>query len=386
MKVCIIGAGAAGCFCAIEIKRRRPDAVVVIYEAGPAPLAKVAVTGGGRCNFTNSFAQVSSLKEVYPRGEAVMKRALKLFSQQDCMDWFLKEGVPCVVQEDQCVFPKSQDAMQIVRTLERLMSELGVRVVTNSRVSDIRKFLEDGCKVVFTAGGGQIRPLDGLGINCIPPVPSLFTFRINDGGLTSLMGNVVEHTRLSIPGTAFKAEGTLLVTDWGISGPATLKLSSYAARYLADNAYRAPLIINWLGEGEESAREWIGSAMNEDRGRQLASVHPGGITSRLWKHILQKAGLSEDRRWSELGKKGTNRLVCALTADPYSIEGRCRFKEEFVSCGGVALEEVNLSTLECRKIPGLYFAGEILDIDAVTGGFNLQAAWSTAMTVALNIG
>lgn len=381
-RISIIGAGASGCFCAIEIKRRHPDACVTVYEAGPVPLAKVAVTGGGRCNFTNSFEGIRSLKEAYPRGDRLMKRALKVFSNTDCMEWFLKEGVPCVIQEDCCVFPESQDAMQIVGTLESLMRRLGVRLCTKCRITNLEDLLAESDAVVVTTGGGVPSFLEGLGLEIVPPVPSLFTFRINDRELTSLMGTVVENASLRIAGESFRSSGALLVTDWGFSGPATLKLSSYAARYLAEHQYRAAMLVNWAGADEGELRDWISAVSSANSGKQISNTCYPSLTSRLWRFLLSRAGLREDLRWSEAGQKSLNRLMSVLSADEYRIEGRCRFKEEFVTCGGVALSDVDSSTLESKKIPGLFFAGEVLDIDAVTGGFNLQAAWSTAMMVA----
>lgn len=383
MKIAIIGGGAAGCFCAIGLKRRLPDAEVTVYEAGPKLLAKVAVTGGGRCNLTNSFRDVRRLGEVYPRGEQLMRRALAAFSHEDTMRWFEAEGVRLTVQEDQCVFPVSQDAMQIVRTLERCLREAGVRVRLNAPVERVGDL--DADRVVVTVGGSSREKLERLlpaGIEVTDCVPSLFTLKIPDAGLRALMGTVVEQASLALAGTKFRAAGTLLLTDWGVSGPATLRLSSYAARHLAENGYAGTLLVNWLDAPEAAAREWMAAAAAEHPQKQAAGTPPAGLTARLWRHLLGRAGLREDLRWAELGSKGAARLASTLTADAYPVAGRARFKEEFVTCGGVALSGVNLNTLESKVRPGLYFAGEALDVDAVTGGFNLQAAWSTAALVA----
>lgn len=385
-KTIIIGAGAAGCFCAIELKRRRPDMDVTIYEAGAKPLAKVAVTGGGRCNLTNSFARISRLEEAYPRGGQLMKRALRTFSQRDTMEWFEEAGVALLIQEDECVFPVSQDAMQIVRTLERLMRELGVKVVCNKKVGSLSE-LDADC-IVVTAGGNSKAALQAMlppDIGITDTVPSLFTFKIADESLRSLMGTVAENVALSLAGTAFRSHGTLLVTDWGVSGPATLKLSSYAARYLADSAYRATMLVNWLDRPESEARQLLDDCISGNGKKFVANAHPEGMTERLWHHLLQRSGIRGDLRWQELGSKGFNKLVSTLTADSYQITGRARFKEEFVTCGGVDLAGIDLNTLESKTHPGLFFAGEVLDIDAVTGGFNLQAAWSTGYVVACTI-
>lgn len=386
--ICIIGGGAAGCFCAIELKRRLPGAEVTVYEAGPRPMAKLAVTGGGRCNLTNSFSNIARLPEAYPRGWQVMKRALKGFSHEDTMAWFEREGVALLTQPDQCVFPVSQDAMQIVRTLERLMRNLGVGLVCNSKVKDCAGLLAKGNTVVVTSGGSSRRALEELvpsDFAIAEPVPSLFTFKIADKGLRSLMGTVVEDVSLRLAGESYRSSGALLLTDWGVSGPATLKLSSYAARHLAENGYKANLLVNWLDISEDEARELLdGYALATPR-KMVANTWPEELTERLWKHLLTRAGLREDLRWAELGARGRSRLVNVLTADAYEICGRARFKEEFVTCGGIDLSEVDLNTLESKKHPGLFFAGEVLDIDAITGGFNLQAAWSTGYAVAAAI-
>ncbi|MCF0173354.1 MAG: aminoacetone oxidase family FAD-binding enzyme [Bacteroidales bacterium] len=425
MDIAIIGAGAAGCFCAVALKRSLPAAGVVVLEAGPRPLAKVAITGGGRCNLTNSFEGISRLAEAYPRGENLMKRALSVFGWKQTWEWFEREGVPLVLQEDNCVFPKSQDAMQIVRLLEGLCRSLGVEIRTGWKVASVCR--ENGKYrisreiplpkgetslpkgqipasgasepndnaesfdiVVVTSGGSPkmqgISFLEPLGLKIEPPVPSLFTFNINDKSLRSLMGCVVENTVCRLSGTKFRAQGALLVTDWGVSGPAVLKLSSYGARYLAERDYKAELLINWLGSASESeVEDMIETFINVYGQKLVANVRPPQLTSRLWKHLTGKAAIGEDTRWAALSSKQRNRLVRLLTCDPYPIEGKSRFREEFVTCGGVSLSEINLSTLEARRHPGLYFAGEVLDVDAITGGFNLQAAWSMGHIAAQSI-
>ena len=391
--IAVIGAGAAGCFCAAELRRRLPEAVVDVYEAGPKPLAKVAITGGGRCNLTNSFEGIRSLSEAYPRGERLMKRLLKRFSQEDTWRWFESAGVPLVLQEDHCVFPKSQDAMDIVHALLRRMEggSLRLRTCVNSITSDTTgHLLVDGKPydfVVVTTGGAPKRlpMLDALDLEWVPTVPSLFTFTIRDIELRALMGLVVEEAAVSIPGTTFKADGPLLITDWGLSGPAILRLSSYAARHLAVCGYKAPLLVNWLGFNEAETRAILEETAGENPRKQVSNTPPAGLQARLWNYLITKSELRQDIRWGEVGSKGFNRLVATLTQDSYAIEGKTKFREEFVTCGGVALSNVDPSTLECKKHPGLYFAGEVLDIDAVTGGFNLQAAWTTGFTVAQSI-
>lgn len=412
-RIAVIGAGAAGCFCTAELRRLRPEIRVDVYESGPKPLAKVAITGGGRCNLTNSFDGIRSLAEAYPRGDRLMKRLLKQFSQEDTWRWFESAGVPLVLQEDHCVFPQSQDAMDIVHALLRRMEDANLmlrtpvhRIETPDQVGSdgnvmpgrgdrnvmpglTGHLLVDGepyDAVVVTTGGAPkgLPMLDGLGLEWVPTVPSLFTFTIRDEGLRSLMGLVVD-TSVSIPGTAFKADGPLLITDWGLSGPAVLKLSSYAARHLHKVGYQAPLSVNWLARNEAETREILQETAAANPRKQVSNTPVAELKARLWNHLIARAGLRPDIRWAELGSKGLNRLVSTLTQDSYTIAGKTKFREEFVTCGGVALTNLEPSTLESKRHPGLYFAGEVLDIDAITGGFNLQAAWTTGAAVARSI-
>ena len=398
-RIAIIGAGAAGCFCAVQLRRMAPDADISIFEASSRPMAKLAVTGGGRCNLSNDFQGIRSLSEAYPRGERVMQRALKAFSQDDTIRWFTQQGVPCVLQEDHCWFPRSQDAMDVVRCLERGMKGTHLRLNTAVRLlSKDRGAFELAIKkadapsneslsfdavVVTTGGAAKGLPfLAPLGLDLIAPVPSLFTFTVPDARLRSLMGLVVDAS-VSLPGTSFKAQGPLLITDWGLSGPAILKLSSYAARYLAETGYRGSVAINWFNQSEAAVRDLLQETADRNPQKQLATTHL--LQSRLWEHLLEKALLRPDLRWAELGNKGLNKLTSILTHDCYPVAGKSRFRNEFVTAGGVALSNIDLSTLECKRHKGLFFAGEVLDIDAITGGFNLQAAWSTGYVCAQSI-
>lgn len=402
MNVAIIGAGAAGCFAAIQIKRNNPKANVTVYEAGIKPLAKVAVTGGGRCNLTNSFDGIRSLDEAYPRGARLLKRLFRTFDYNDVYQWFESEGVSLTTQEDECVFPVSQDAMEIVNTLVRLMRSLGVKLITRHRVAAIDREAEDGeylltfshgdvakaDAVVVTAGGSpQVRGLEmyeKLGLDIVSPVPSLFSLNLEKNHpMTALMGTVVNDVQARLVGTKLAAFGPLLITHWGVSGPAILKLSSYAARILAENDYKAQLAINWFGQANEAEVTRIITEIAEQNIKKLvSSVWPERFNNRMWCYLIDACGLRQDMRWGELGKKGLNKMVALLTNHTLNIVGKNKYKEEFVTCGGVALSNVNSSTLESKKHPHLYFAGEILDVDAITGGFNLQAAWTMGYVVA----
>ena len=404
-RIAIIGGGAAGFFLAVNLKERAADAEVCIFEKSRKVLAKVEISGGGRCNCTNSFAEVSDLKTVYPRGDKLMKRLMKVFSHKDAYRWFEERGVPLVTQEDQCVFPKSQDSHSVINCLTAYAHRLGVKVMRSCSCTSIAPDgevfsltfkTEEGVrterfdKVAVTTGGSPQRKglewLERLGHSICEPVPSLFTFNINSPSLRKLMGTVVENASASIPGTKFRCTGPLLITHWGMSGPAILKLSSHGARHLAENDYRSPLIVNWTGESNtDSVIEHIAEIAQENAQKQLSSVRPYAIPQRLWDYLTEKCDMKREKRWGELGRKGINRIANILTNDTYNIEGKSAFREEFVTCGGVSLSSVNMSTLESKHCPGLYFAGEVLDIDAVTGGFNFQAAWTTAYTVAQNI-
>lgn len=401
MKIAIIGAGAAGCFAAVEIKRRLPEAMVVVYEGGSKALAKVAVTGGGRCNLTNSFEGIKSVETAYPRGARLMKRLFKVFSHEDAYSWFEREGVRLTTQEDHCVFPASQDAMEIVNKLLYLMRRNGVVVKTGYRVERIshedkyrlefsRHENDEADVVVVTTGGSPkragLRMLDDLGIEIVDPVPSLFSFCLTNHPITQMMGTVVEEVQTAIVGTKVRAEGPLLITHWGLSGPAVLKLSSYGARYLHDCDYKTKIAVNWYGGANENeVMEDICRLASRNPQKQVQSVYPERFNSRLWLYLLDCAGIRHGMRWAEMGRKSFNRMAALLTNHVFDVTGKNKFKEEFVTCGGVALSNINPSTLECRGHQGLFFAGEVLDVDAITGGFNLQAAWTMGYVVAKNI-
>ena len=403
LRIAIIGGGAAGYFAAIEAKRCAPDAEITIFEKNSTMLAKVAITGGGRCNLTNSFAQISDAKQAYPRGHKLMKRLLKHFSHTDVYDWFEREGVALVTQDDECVFPVSQDSQTVISCLTGLATRLGVRQQCGHSVMDIRRNADDTLHLCFANGreadfdrvaitmggapkGEGLQVFARLGHKIEQPVPSLFTFNVADADFLALMGAVVDPVVTSIPGTKFRAESALLVTHWGMSGPAVLKLSSHAARFLSENNYHTQVAVNWTGITHSSATsEEVAAIVAANVQKQLASVRPFNLPSRLWLYILAKSGLQQQKRWGELGKKGISRLVETLTNDIHTISGKGRFRDEFVTCGGVSLSSVDMNTLESRVCPHLFFAGEVLDVDAITGGFNLQAAWTMGFVVGRNV-
>ena len=366
-----------------------PEMDVTIFERSQRVLAKVEVSGGGRCNCTNSFANVTDLQQVYPRGHRLMKRLFNVFDYRDAYEWFERHGVPLVTQDDECVFPKAQDSHAIIDCFLSLARRYGVRIRTGEKIALLSQ-LEGFDNVVVTTGGSPsgkgLEWLAALGHEIEAPVPSLFSFSVADKQLQALQGLVVNDVTAMLPGTKLRADGPLLITHWGVSGPAILRLSSYAARHLAEREYHSPLSIRWVQQSEEEIRGRIGEQQKLHAQKQLSSYCPFGLQQRLWAYLLQKS--LEQRatiRWAELNKKDVNRLINVLQNDVYKISGRAPFKDEFVTCGGVSLKAINLSTLESRHVPHLYFAGEVLDIDGVTGGFNFQAAWTTAYTVAQSI-
>ena len=387
MKTAIIGGGAAGFFLAVNLKELRPEMEVTIFEKSKRVLAKVEISGGGRCNCTNSFAEVRDLQDVYPRGHRLMKRLMKGFSQEDAYSWFERHGVRLTTQEDQCVFPMSQDSHTVINCFLAEARKHHIEIRTETKIDSLEQ-LSDYDFIAVTTGGSPkgegLRWLGDLGHEIAAPVPSLFTFQIADEALHALMGTVVEDVVTMMPGTKLRAEGPLLITHWGMSGPAILKLSSYGARLLAEQQYQAPLAVNWTKRRDTEVLALLDELMIRNPQKQLKTIAPCGLPSRLWVYLVEKClGERSNGRWGSLNKKELNRLANLLSGgDSYQIAGRAAFKDEFVTCGGIALSAVNPSTLESRCVPHLYFAGEVLDIDGITGGFNFQAAWTTAYTVA----
>lgn len=398
MKVAIIGGGAAGFFMAINLKLASPEAEVSIYEKSSNVLAKVAISGGGRCNLTNSFAEIKDLAKAYPRGAKLLKKAFKTFNHKDAYRWFEGNGIPLVTQEDECVFPQSQDAQSIINCFLHLSAKLGITIkkchtlvaLTKSdqyRISFGEAKDQTADVVAITTGGSPkeqgLEYLRTLGHTIVPPVPSLFTFNIPSDPIRELMGVVVENALVSLQGSKLKASGPLLITHWGMSGPAILKLSSYAAPLLSEKEYDFNIQVNWVNEPNfDTVTDALNTLIAQNPRKLLANMRPFDISSRLWLFLLQKVDISSERTWGELGKKGVNRIVNVLSNDEYRVHGKGKFRDEFVTCGGVSLESIDPNTMESKQMKGLYFAGEVLDIDAITGGFNFQAAWTTAYIAA----
>jgi hypothetical protein len=385
MKTAVVGGGAAGFFLAINLKEMCPQMDVTILEASKRVLAKVEISGGGRCNCTNSFEDVVDLQSVYPRGHRLLKRLFKVFDYRDAYQWFEHRGVKLTTQEDHCVFPQSQDSHTIINLFLNEAHRLDITIKTCFKVNSLDD-LSGYDFIAITTGGMKNSSLFTLHSSLIiPPVPSLFTFNINDAQLRNLMGTVVDATAM-IPGTKMRASGPLLITHWGMSGPCILRLSSYAARLLSEHQYQMPLSVNWTSLKENEVQEELLAFCRQHAQKQLTTMRPFDLPQRLWSYLTEKALAGRAHApWGSLNQKELNRLTNMLINDTYQIAGRAPFKDEFVTCGGIDLSAVNPSTLESREHPHLYFAGEVLDIDGVTGGFNFQAAWTTAYTVATAI-
>jgi len=395
LKVAVIGGGAAGFFAAIHAKINHPKAQVTIFEKSKKLLAKVKISGGGRCNVTNGCTEIKELAKAYPRGGKKLKRAFRTFSTHDTMQWFESRGVALVIQEDNCVFPVSQSSQSIIDCMMIEARTLDIAIETTKGVKAIEPkgtelVLNFGAKhpsvvvnkVIVATGGSPKRSglawLEALNHKIADPVPSLFTFNMPNEPIKELMGIVVEKALVSIQGTKLKGDGPLLITHWGMSGPAILKLSAFGARLLSEMDYRFKVQVNWVNEiNNELVMNELKRIVAEQTNKILANFRPYLLPERLWHYLLEKSNLSLKKRWGELGKKGVNKLMAVLTNDVYEVKGKTTFKEEFVTCGGVSLESIDFSTMQSKVCPNLYFAGEVMDIDGITGGYNFQSAWTT---------
>jgi predicted Rossmann fold flavoprotein len=398
MNIAIVGGGAAGFFAAINVKENFPDSKVTVFEKSQKVLSKVKVSGGGRCNVTNGCTDIRILSEAYPRGSRKLRKAFGTFNTKHTMEWFENRGVELVIQEDNCVFPRSQNSQSIINCFLQEANKLDVEIELGKGVKQIAcdengvhlTFTDDLItfdKVIITTGGSPKRSglkwLEDVGHNIEEPVPSLFTFNMPNETIRDLMGVVIDNATASIQGTKLKANGPLLITHWGMSGPAILKLSAFGARLLADRDYKFKTQVNWLSiQNTETVLEELRRIIAEQPNKQMANYRPFKLKERLWQYLIVRAGLTKTTVWSQVGKKSLNKLVNILTNDEYQVEGKTTFKEEFVTCGGVSLDSVDFKTMQSNVCPEVYFAGEVLDIDGITGGYNFQAAWTTAFIAA----
>lgn len=391
--IVVIGGGAAGFFSAINAKRHDSSATVILLEKSANFLSKVKISGGGRCNVTNACFDNQLLSKHYPRGEKQLRKAFSQFDAQSTVDWFESRNIPLKTYPDNCIFPEANTSQVIIDCFMKEAQLLGIELKRNSSVRSLMQLgneFELICddktylaQKVIVATGGQPKIsgliwLEQLGLKIVAPVPSLFTFNMPENPIRELMGNVVEKVVVKIESTKLEGKGPLLVTHWGMSGPAILQLSAWGARILEEKGYNFKLFVNWLdGKPEEQLRKEIVSLQKLNADKMLQNANPFPITSKLWLFLIQKHSISPQLRWKEISGKLLNKLISAMLYDTYEVKGKTTFKEEFVTAGGVDLNEIDFKTMESKSIPGLFFAGEILDIDGITGGFNFQAAWTT---------
>lgn len=402
MKIAIIGGGAAGFFAALTAKKEFPKVEVTIYEKAAKALGKVKISGGGRCNVTHSCSENKLLATHYPRGENYLKKAFEQFNADSTVQWFKERGVEMKTYPDGCIFPLSNDSQTIIDCFLSEASKLGVKIVYNQSVIALTKEDEifkiqtrekqlTADKVIVTIGGQPKRSglefLEKINHTIVEPVPSLFTFNMPENPIRELMGNVVEKATVKVEGTKLIGKGPLLVTHWGMSGPAILQLSAWGARVLEEKKYEFAVLVNWLNEvKEDELRKFIDAIVYEHGLKMIGNLNPFPVTNRLWHFLLQKSEIVLEIRWKDVGKKNLNKLVNTLLNDRYEVKGKTTFKEEFVTAGGIALQDVDIKTMESRKVEGLFLAGEVLDIDGITGGFNFQSAWTTGFIAGKNCG
>lgn len=399
-QVVVIGGGAAGFFAAITCAQTNPDARVTLLEAGKYPLAKVKISGGGRCNVTHACFDPAALVQYYPRGGKALRGAFTRFQPQDTVTWYADRGVSLKTEADGRMFPTTDDSETIVQCLEESAMAAGVKIWTGAAASEIDRAEE---RWAIALKSGQVLTADRLllatgsnpsaykwaqqlGHEIAAPVPSLFTFNIADPRLANLAGVSVKTATLKLTTSkpALIQTGALLITHWGISGPAALKLSAWGARFLAEHRYRATLTIDWLPESKpDRSRKLLLAVKSQLPQKTIYNSCPVPIPHRLWESLTSYVGIQTSDRWAGLANKTLDRLVNELHRGEYQITGKGAFKEEFVTCGGVDLKSVNFQTMESKIQPGLYFAGEILDIDGITGGFNFQSAWTTGYLAGL---
>ena len=399
--VAVLGGGAAGFFGAIACAEANPQQLVFLLEKSPKLLSKVRISGGGRCNVTHACESAAQLVQHYPRGGRQLKEAFRQFGVADTIAWFAKRGVTLKTEADGRMFPTTDSSETIARALEEAARRAGVRILTRTAAEQITALPEGGFSLtlsgeVSTSLGPELRVsqllvatggnpksmaydwLRALGHTIAEPVPSLFTFNVPASPLRELPGVSVPHARVVLAGEKLQYEGPLLVTHWGVSGPAVLKLSAWGARRLHELSYHGTALINWVPtHTDETLRPWAQSFRLENGKKQVAAHPQFGLPTRLWRTLVIEAGIGPETRWNEVPAKAQNRLLELLLRTPLQVQGKTTHKDEFVTCGGIPLSEVNLNTFESRRVPGLFFAGEVLDIDGITGGFNFQAAWTT---------
>jgi len=403
-RLVVIGGGAAGFFCAVNAARLHPSLEVMLLEKTGKLLSKVKVSGGGRCNVTHSCFSIADMIRHYPRGANFLKKAFHHFFTTDTIQWFSERGVSLKTEDDGRMFPVSNSSQSIIDCLMKEANKYGVEIRLMSDVKSIRPEVEVNAEKKFTlelsdgrqltadfvciASGGYAKPsqfgwLQQLGHSIAEPVPSLFTFNMPGNAITQLMGVSVPEASIKIAGTSLSAKGPLLITHWGLSGPAVLRLSAWGARELATKNYQFDFVVNWLPQfNENTLREHLQQLRFEIAAQKIGNRNPFDLPQRLWQYLLQQSGIDEDKRWADLPAKEQNKLIANCCVQEFKVQGKTTFKEEFVTAGGIQLSEIDVNTMQSKVIPHLYFAGEILDVDGITGGFNFQHAWTSGFIAA----
>ena len=398
-RLVVIGGGAAGFFCAINAAQMNPALEVIIVEKTSKLLSKVRISGGGRCNVTHHCFSMAEMIKKYPRGNLFLKKAFHHFFTTDTIQWFIERGVQLKAEADGRMFPTTDSSETIVNCLMKEVNKYGVQILLNREAlalsmlnsewslefKDTDTILTD---FVCVASGGypkalQFEWLKKLGHTIEAPVPSLFTFNMPGNSITSLMGIVAENASVKIAGSKLQEQGPLLITHWGMSGPCILKLSAWGAKELAAKNYHFSILVNWLPAfNEQTLKDKFQQIRFEQAAQKIVNRNAFGLPQRLWQYLLQQSAVNENLRWADLPAKEQNKLIKNICAQEFAVSGKTTFKEEFVTAGGVALEEVDANTMQSKILPNLFFSGEVLNIDGVTGGFNFQSAWTTGYIAA----
>ncbi len=397
----VVGGGAAGFFCAVNTAALQPGWKTGIIEKNNKVLSKVKVSGGGRCNVTHACFEIEELVKRYPRGKNFIKKCFHWFQPKDTIAWFAERGVKLKTESDGRMFPVTDSSQTIVDCLLREADRYGVEICLQTEVIAIKKKqnhfeivtgnrLYRAENICIASGGfpkaAMFSWLLQTGHSIEEPVPSLFTFNMPGNDITALMGISVEKAQVKIAGSKLAEQGPLLITHWGMSGPVILRLSAWGARELAEKKYQFTILVNWLGDTTETElRNNWGTLRDTYASQKMISKNPFGLPARLWIFLLQRSQINDEMKWGNLPARLQNGLIKNLCAQEFAVNGKTTFKEEFVTCGGIKLPEVDANTLESRKVPGLYFAGEILDVDGITGGFNFQFAWTSGWLAARSI-
>ncbi len=409
----VIGGGAAGFFCAVNAARLNPSLKVIILERSNKLLSKVRISGGGRCNVTHACFSIAEMTHRYPRGANFVKKTFHEFFTTDTIEWFRERGVAIIEEPDGRMFPATNSSETIVNCLLREASKYNVEIILGADVKRIDKIgnihnignidsihtapafqLTCANEKIYTADavcvatGGYPKSsmfawLQSLGHSFETPVPSLFTFNMPNHPISRLMGVSVDHARIRITGTKLEQTGPLLITHWGFSGPGILRSSAWGARLLAEKDWRFDIQVNWLpGLNEQELKQKFQELRFAIAAKSIGSKNPFGLPNRLWDFFLEQVGIKPEIRWADLPAKEQNKLIRQISAGEFSIAGKTTYKDEFVTAGGIRLDEVEPSTCMSRKVSNIYFAGEILDVDGITGGYNFQHAWTSGFIVA----